>query len=197
MAHEQFAPQGLLECSFVDEVVRAMWRLRRCGEIEASFVDTLAAGSGPIPDAMQNEATARLQNSVDRARAQAHRLLQRCTKELRQLQTERHFRNEVLEAGTDIADLGVCDFRALHKAASGIFRTRDRQRQQQVREQMESYIFGYDPGDKGPETTFAERTQSQKPFPVEIARNASCPCNSGKKYKRCCGPEAPALRNAA
>ncbi|MDQ1473826.1 MAG: motif [Bryobacterales bacterium] len=29
----------------------------------------------------------------------------------------------------------------------------------------------------------------------EVARNALCPCGSGQKYKRCCGRNAPAIRN--
>lgn len=38
--------------------------------------------------------------------------------------------------------------------------------------------------------------------PVRIARravgrNRPCPCGSGRKYKRCCGPDAPPLREAA
>ncbi len=61
---------------------------------------------------MQDETAARTQNSVDRARAQAHRLLlHKCTAELRKLQTERHFRNEYFVAGTDLSQLsGICDF---------------------------------------------------------------------------------------
>jgi uncharacterized protein YecA (UPF0149 family) len=31
----------------------------------------------------------------------------------------------------------------------------------------------------------------------QTARNAPCPCNSGEKYKRCCGRTAPPLRQAA
>jgi uncharacterized protein YecA (UPF0149 family) len=32
---------------------------------------------------------------------------------------------------------------------------------------------------------------------TQTARNAPCPCNSGQKYKRCCGKNAPAVLNAA
>jgi len=34
------------------------------------------------------------------------------------------------------------------------------------------------------------------PFP-DAARNAPCPCGSSKKYKRCCGPDAPPVLHAA
>ena len=30
------------------------------------------------------------------------------------------------------------------------------------------------------------------PYP-EAGRNSSCPCGSGRKYKRCCGPDAPPI----
>jgi hypothetical protein len=182
MAFDQFVPEGLLEVSLVDEMVRALWRLRRCGQIEASFVDTLATESAPIPDPMQNEATARLQNSVDRARAQAHRIIHRCTQDLRRLQTERHYRNEVTAAGSDIGDLGFCDFRTIKQAAADNRRTGIYKRQLSQTQ---------------PETPSTERSQSSESDPVEIARNAPCPCNSGQKYKRCCGVNAPALRHAA
>jgi hypothetical protein len=176
----QFAPVGLLECRLVDEIVRAMWRLRRCGQVEESFVNVLATESGPIPDPIQNEATARLQNSVDRARAQAHRLLNRCTKELRCLQTERHYRNEVLEAGTDITDLGVCDFRVIHKAGSESRRAALRQRRQELHDEVEGLMLADSPPEADadfPKMPLTERTQSAGTHTVEIARNAPCPCN--------------------
>jgi hypothetical protein len=102
------APIGMLECNLVDEIRRTMWRLRRCGLVEESF----AALGAPAdtPDPMQVESQARLQASVDRARSQAHRLLHKCTAELRKLQTERIYRNEAHEEGTDISHLGICDW---------------------------------------------------------------------------------------
>jgi hypothetical protein len=106
--HADLAPVGMLELNLADEIRRAMWRLRRCGQIEESFC-------GPTEDPMQQEATARLQLSVDRARSLAHRLLHKCTAELRKLQTERQYRNEYFDEGTDISHLGVCDFRTVQK----------------------------------------------------------------------------------
>ena len=37
--------------------------------------------------------------------------------------------------------------------------------------------------------------EEETPIPAlpQIARNASCPCGSGDKYKRCCGRHAPPL----
>jgi uncharacterized protein YecA (UPF0149 family) len=37
---------------------------------------------------------------------------------------------------------------------------------------------------------FAKQTQSQPAEPAPILRGAPCPCNSGEKYKRCCGKNA-------
>jgi hypothetical protein len=89
---QDLAPASTLEHNLVDEIRRAMWRLRRCGQVEEGFL-----GTTPIEDPMQNNTTAPLQNSVDRARAHSHRLLHKCTAELRKLQTERQFRNDLLE----------------------------------------------------------------------------------------------------
>ena len=105
---DQLGPIGMLELNLADEIRRAMWRLRRCSQIEESF-------SGINEDPMQQEATARLQVSVDRARSQAHRLLHKCTAELRKLQTERQYRNEYFDEGTDISHLGICEFRTVQR----------------------------------------------------------------------------------
>lgn len=104
----ELAPIGMLELNLADEIRRAMWRLRRCAQIEENF-------SGPTDDPMQHEATARLQVAVDRARSQAHRLLHKCTAELRKLQTERQHRNASFDEGTDVTALGVCDLSAVQK----------------------------------------------------------------------------------
>jgi len=105
---ESLAPVGPLELNLVDEIRRAMWRLRRCGQIEENFSD--------LPDdPMEQEASARLQLTVDRARSLSHRLLHKCTAELRKLQTERQYRNEYFDAGTDVSLLGLCDLHAVQK----------------------------------------------------------------------------------
>ena len=53
---------------------------------------------------------------MDRARAQAHRLLHKCTAELRRLHTERHYAQEFFHEGADISDIGIADWRAITKA---------------------------------------------------------------------------------
>jgi hypothetical protein len=193
--HADLAPVGTLELAFVDEIRRALWRLRRCGEIEAGFVSADLAS--PIPDPMQNEATAQLQLSVDRARAQSHRLLQRSMNELRRLQTERHFRNEFIEGKRWPINLGLCEWRTVVQSVGDKTVTRLRQNKLAVveselrfRPRMPEIIANSSlTGSKAAEMPGAKRTQ--------LARNATCPCGSGEKYKRCCGEEAPPFLNAA
>jgi hypothetical protein len=114
------APVGFLEHNLVDEIRRAMWRLRRCGLVEES----LAAECSKDPsDPMQQEKHAKIQLTVDRARSQAHRLLHKCTAELRRLQTDRKYRDETFEAGADISEHGLTDWRTVRKGVHEKFRT--------------------------------------------------------------------------
>jgi SEC-C motif len=196
---QDLAPASTLEHNLVDEIRRAMWRLRRCGQVEEGFLDAT-----PVHDPMQNATTAPLQNSVDRARAQSHRLLHKCTAELRKLQTERQFRNDLLEVGADISGLGLCDLRSVNKGIDQ--RVAASLRQHKLDEINHLNLLFEDtrlkvaamplPPTPAPsaETPFAGRTQSQ---PTGTARNAPCPCKSGEKYKRCCGKNAPAILHAA
>ncbi len=135
----ELAPSGTLECCLVDEIHRAMWRLRRCGQVEANLVIGLNNGNGYIFDPMEasNATAEKVQRSVDRARSQSHRLLHKCIAELRKLQIERQLRESP-------------------KVESGSF------------------------------------CKTEKTAPA-TARNAPCPCNSGEKYKRCCGKNAPPI----
>ena len=90
---ELATPNGPLELNLVEEIRRAMWRLRRCRRSRIappSSVSTMAVRSY-IFDPMEtaNAAAEKVQKSVDRSRAQAHRLLHKCTAELRKLQSGR------------------------------------------------------------------------------------------------------------
>jgi hypothetical protein len=204
---EELAPVGLIENNLTAEIRRAMWRLGRCAEVEAELVGMLGNSSEPIPDAMQNEATARLQNSVDRARTQTHRLLHKCTTELRRLQTERLFREEALST-EEIERYGLGDQRAFMKAMDEQTVTTIRMRKLKGLDTMMGIVRSATPPVEPPVTNqsqsirpesapvrpeITKRTQSAVPASVAIARNAPCPCNSGKKYKRCCGENAPAI----
>jgi hypothetical protein len=186
---KDLAPAGILEHNLVDEIRRAMWRLRRCGQVEESFVTSETGDPDSIPDPMQNESTARLQLSVDRARAHSHRLLHKCTAELRKIQTERQFRNEFFKAGTDLSSLGLCDLRSIRKSI-------DEQETANWRNQKAEFetLFGTPSMPADPTTSSFCKTN---PVPVQTPRNADCPCNSGLKYKRCCGKGAPPMLQAA
>jgi hypothetical protein len=187
------APAGMLEHNLVDEIRRAIWRLRRCGNIEESFAISETADPESIPDPMQNEFTARLQLSVDRARAHSHRLLHKCTAELRKIQTERQFRNEYFKAGTDLSKLGLCDLRSIRKSI-------DEQETANWRNQKAEFETLFGTPSTPPDATTTSFCKTN-PAPTQTPRNADCPCNSGLKYKRCCGKSAPpmlgVMRNAA
>jgi hypothetical protein len=113
---QDLAPVGFLEHNLVDEIRRAMWRLRRCGMVE----ENLAAESASDP--MQHENQQKIQLTVDRSRSQAHRLLHKCTAELRRLQTDRQYRNETFDTGADISELGLADYREIRKGLDAKFR---------------------------------------------------------------------------
>ena len=83
--YADLAPHGPLEDNLVTEIIRASWRLERCAEVEATFLETT-----PGYDPMSNDHYNRAQNNVDRARAHSHRIIMRTLAELRRLQTERH-----------------------------------------------------------------------------------------------------------
>ena len=75
------------------------------------------ASPPPAPDDQS-----KTQLSIDKARSQAHRLLHKCTTELRKLQTDRQYRNESFEAGADISDHGLADWRCIRKGIDEKFR---------------------------------------------------------------------------
>jgi hypothetical protein len=181
---KDLAPVGLLEDNLVDEIRRAMWRLGRCGEVEQSFVAD-HAGLAPIPDPMRHETQAKLQLSVDRARALYHRLLHKCTAELRKLQTERQLRNESFGAGTDISQFGLCDWASISKDLDRDFMAGYRRQKLQGMAEIDAFL------------STPVRPPAQPGSFCKTARNAQCPCGSGQKHKRCCGRNAPPMQQAA
>jgi hypothetical protein len=101
----QLSPEGVLEETFVTEIMTATWRLRRCLILEQDLTAELPPSE---------------QTSVDRARARSHNLLRRSMAELRKLQTERTIRLQL----TDLEIPGLADSKqvlvalALHKKQS-------------------------------------------------------------------------------
>jgi len=101
----ELAPVGVLENTLVEEIRRATWRLRRCGEVEAGLLLRLNDNPTYIMDPMEapDRNAHKIQNSVDRARSQAHRLLHKSTAELRKLQAERRQNPETQASPTEPA----------------------------------------------------------------------------------------------
>jgi hypothetical protein len=191
---ESLVPEGPLELNLVDEIRGAMWRLRRSRQIEENLSELPA-------DPMEQEASARLQLSVDRARGLSHRLLHKCTAELRKLQTERQYRNTWFDVGTDISMFGLCDVNAIQKKV-------DKQRAAELRRQTLAgdaainamLTAPYPPRPlptPEPPSSFCTGAPNNTPPPSQTPRNAPCPCGSGEKHKRCCGKDAPAVLHAA
>ena len=199
--NRDLAPIGMLEYELVNEIRRAMWRLRRCGLVEESMVSAdpapgIGSGgnheAGHIPDPMQLESQAKLQLSVDRARSQAHRLLHKCTAELRKLQTERVYRNESLPAGTDISSFGIADWPSIQSRL--IRESINTYRRDQLRARVELDAILDAPLPAPSQSGSFCKTDSGA---VQTPRNAPCPCGSGQKHKRCCGKNAMPTLQAA
>jgi hypothetical protein len=92
---QEVDPSGFLEETLVRSLLTATWRLRRCSLVEGRMADSLDPGLDP----MEDERACRLQNSIDRARLAAHRLLRESLTELRRLQTERTARDQISTSG--------------------------------------------------------------------------------------------------
>ena len=86
------APEGAIEQTLAAEIVHAAWRLRRCSVIEAGMTPIGDEELDPLLESTLDKT----QQSVDRARAQAHRIFHRGLSELRRVQTERRLRSEVV-----------------------------------------------------------------------------------------------------
>jgi SEC-C motif len=175
--------------------VRAAWRLHRCAVAEAED------GASPATQA-----------AVDRARATAHSSLRRFLNDLRQFQSDRWLRAEVLREGFDEAYFGIAD---AHKVIKGLAdnerlkslfltspigvdplaQTIQTQSAKEVGQAISSpankTLVGQ-PSPVPPAVSAAGAFQSLAPNPQsQVPRNAPCPCHSGLKYKRCCGAAAP------
>ena len=59
---------------------------------------------------------------MDKARNQAHRLLHKCTAELRKLQTDRQYRVASFPDETDFSEAGLTDYREIRKGLDAKFR---------------------------------------------------------------------------
>jgi hypothetical protein len=160
----ELAPEGAIEETLAAEIIHAAWRMRRCSVIEAAMMPAQADEGA---DAELDPMLDRAQQSVDRARAAAHRIFHRAIAELRRVQTERrlpaldtNFQRNVLLMKRRRAERAWAANEASRPAA-------------------------------------AKQSQSGPGPSASTGRNSPCTCGSGIKYKRCCGKGASAVLNYA
>ena len=197
----ELGAEGRLEEAFVAEITGATWRLRRCSDVESGLAESAAAGSGKDPLLDPNaDKTIR---SLERARASAHSLLNRSIANLRKLQTERLTRNELKLPHPEVAPLS--EVRETIKTMAAYQKTKVRQ-QKQTDQALDAYLNApMPPVDwERVRREAAEKKAAAATQPTELASNCKpaseapapartrlCPCKSGKKYKHCCGKNAP------
>jgi hypothetical protein len=179
----QLNPEGALEEVFAEAIIGATWRLRRCARIEARMAETVAV----LFDPMETDASARLQNSVDRARAQCHNILRQSIAELRRLQTQRTIRFEVF-GPDDPSDRDLTDYSEVGKFLTNHDRGKLLARKLDRIDTLAAVA--------------APLSRPDAPVPelgsfCKTPRNAPCPCGSGRKHKRCCGQSAPPMLQRA
>jgi uncharacterized protein YchJ len=161
---KELAPKGLLENTFVDQIIYATARLRRCADDD------------------------------DHSRTFANRLLRNSIAELRRLQTDRQIREELdpdLPA-TGLASYreliaafnarGVFDLQTRKADGTGSISKIIDKALPNSTPKAENWVRFV----KENSPVVAPSHQSNT-----IGRNAPCPCGSRDKFKRCCGRDAP------
>jgi hypothetical protein len=98
------APEGAIEQTLAAEIIHAAWRLRRCSVIEAAMTPIGDEELDPMLEGVPEKTLGQTQQSVDRARAQAHRIFHRAASELRRVQTERRLRFAAAQASPKPAE---------------------------------------------------------------------------------------------
>lgn len=201
------SPANPMEEAFAAEIVSATWSLRRCRRVEADLSLTAAAD----PFTHNDESALRIQTSVERARSQANNTLRRSTAELRRLQTDRVIRDEIFYDQPVPNDAGLASYG--HVANALVTNERHSLLAMKVEERkLEAALNAPLPNQSGPAAlpqpadkpaqtsklaSFCKTAEpSDKPAPT-TPRNAPCPCQSGMKFKRCCGKDAPAVLGKA
>ena len=98
-------PDSPAEFLLFHHIVAASWRLRRCDQAEAA----LAASSDTDP-LLDSSLEPKLR-TIDRARAQAFKMLHKSLAELRRIQTQHQYRDAAMPAGEgcDTSTLGLAD----------------------------------------------------------------------------------------
>jgi hypothetical protein len=109
------APIGVLETTLVDEIRRATWKFRRCAQVEANLARS-ADDTTQDPIETDDTRTEKIQRSRAEPELRPIASLHKCTSELRRLQTDRQYAQELFFEGADTSDIGIADWRAVTKA---------------------------------------------------------------------------------
>ncbi len=163
-------PTGALECYFAAEIVRAAWRMERY-----AVFDT--------PD-MSDKARAAWVTHRDRTNSAIRRNLE----ELRRLQSDRYLQAQlgILLPGVASLKLVLPGLKRQTVAMDSKPKT-SRPPEPAAVNRSETILHS-----KIQEEERRQLAEYAKARPVSVPmptapRNALCPCNSGQKYKRCCG----------
>jgi hypothetical protein len=198
-------PVGAIEELHATEVIRCTWRLRRCAIAEAGLPNWNKVNeekrlfnksdNSRLADPVFYDYSAAVQASIDRARSQAQSGLRRALADVKELQTERHFRYAVHPPDFDPSLFGLADTR---KIVAGL--GNEAQRKLLTAKVNEIGIMNAAAATKIQDSHIREalnelraKTDSAK----QTGRNAPCPCGSGQKHKRCCGQNAPPVLTRA
>lgn len=194
----ELQPNGALECYFAAEIVRAAWRLERYSPLGPQAAPQ-QVDSSPVSSSVQARA------AWLRYRDQTNLGLRRNLEELRRLQSDRY-----LQAHLGILLPGVASLKTLlpglklpkqqpptdagtppHKVAppsvADSEATLHARFQEEERRDLTEY-FKDNPDDVPEQASSpAAKPPAATPLRPAAGRNDLCPCNSGQKYKRCCG----------
>ena len=185
------APEGILEHNLVDEIRRGyvasppLWprRTESCSHGRRSHAheppNSSFASTVPAPF--------------------SHRFLHKCTSELRKLQTERLLRNESSTPHKRSGPISarVSDIRAVRKGVREHLTATRQRRKRNADAVLDAIMQMPCPSSDGPSPAESGSFCKNGSEPSQTPRNASCPCGSGQKHKRCCGKDAPAVLHAA
>ena len=168
-------PSGALECYFAAEIVRAAWRIERYCVFET-------------PDMSDQARAADVQSRMLRYRDQTNLGIRRNLEELRRLQSDRY-----LQAQLGILLPGVASLKlvlpGLKRASVPVVPTAEAPETPAPADIRNSEAILHAKIQQEERRLLAQHAKARNtPRSAPTApRNAPCPCNSGQKYKHCCG----------
>ncbi|MDP9053181.1 MAG: SEC-C metal-binding domain-containing protein, partial [Acidobacteriota bacterium] len=136
-------------------------------------------------------------DSIERARATAHRIFTRSLDELRKIQTERQLRPHLHTPAH-----GLANAKAIAQAAHNAVKTAGEAAEAALFERVaamrrKSMEIDARIQQQHAAANFAKQSQSAPPEALPTPRGAPCSCGSGIKFKRCCGKDAPPVLGRA